>query len=89
MLKLLKESLPTKKEAKLQSAKTLLINTVVKDFQKNDPAMVIVQVNNGSTDIRDHNFNYIQFFSKDPRFKKIWSQYHYTYQINDFTIYMK
>jgi len=64
-----------------------MFDAVMKSFKRYDPALVIIQTENAKTYIHDNTFSYIHYFSQDPRFKKIWSQYHFEHQINQYAFY--
>lgn len=52
---------------------------VIEDFQKNPPNIVF---------IAQDQLDYLHYFLRDPRFKKIWKQYHYKTTVAGFKIYL-
>lgn len=87
IIKLSKETLSTKNKEKLKRAKQLLFNIVIKDFQKNKPNYVFVDTAQHKDYFGNTPFNYIQYFSQNSRFKKLWKHYHQVNQIGNFEIY--
>ena len=84
-----KEKLSPKEAEKLKKAKTLLNNIVVEDFQKYKPDLVFVDVSKYKGYFENIQFDYIAYFSKDPRFKKIWSHYRRVNHIGRYAIYQR
>jgi hypothetical protein len=61
---------------------------VAQDFHRQAPTLVFVYV--GKTPLvfySRYHINYLQFLLQDPKFKKIWSRYHYQKNIGNFDIY--
>jgi len=87
IVNLSKEKLNKKDQAKLKAAKKLLFQLVSEDFTQNKPNYVFVDVNKYKTYFDDKPFDYIQYFSQDPRFKKAWKNYKYLGRIGFMSIY--
>jgi hypothetical protein len=57
--------------------KNLLIQMIVDDFARNKPEFVFVDVKQRKAHLNNINFDYLENFSQDPAFKKIWQNYIY------------
>ena len=62
-------------------------NIVVADFTRQMPETVIIRNPDRDIYIIPHNFNYIDFLTKDPRFNQLWQAYRLDKTINGLRIY--
>lgn len=84
-----KKSLTTRNQKRLHTIKTTLMRSVVEDFKKNKPYLVIVDDGRYKPYLQKQRFDFIRFFSQDPTFKKIWSQYKLVHYIDRYAIYKR
>ncbi len=80
--------LPVQKK-KLIAAKQFQLKAVTEDFIQYQPKWVYVDVNLDKPYIQDHHFDYINFFSQNLCFKRIWKNYHYVKSMWGYAIYRK
>jgi len=66
---------PAERRALLDEIEGFLIDAVVSDFSRWPPAVVIVDVREDKAYFGGLEFDYLAYFSKDPRFVEIWSRY--------------
>jgi hypothetical protein len=58
---------------RLEDAETYMVDSVIEDFKKDPPALVIVDDNDRR--FEGLTFNYLSFFARDPRFRELWRDY--------------
>jgi len=63
---------------KIDAIEQYNMNAVIEDLTKFKPDLIIVDVRDEKPYFGGIKFNYIEYFSKDHRFKAIWSQYRKT-----------
>ncbi|MHC4983786.1 MAG: hypothetical protein ACYTF6_11565 [Planctomycetota bacterium] len=61
--------------ARLAEIERYLVDAVVADFRRHRPALVFVDMRRDKPYFGGLEFDYLAFFSADPRFAKIWSRY--------------
>lgn len=57
--------------------KNFLINMVSDDLYQYKPRYVFVDLSENKYRIRDKNFDYLLYFSENPKFRQEWRHYHY------------
>lgn len=89
ILQRLKEQLALPLQLMLKKSQQFLNDAVVADFNRYQPKLVLVDVAKRKYYFPDVDFDYISYFSQDPRFKEIWQHYKYVTRIANFAIYAK
>lgn len=74
---------------RLQKQKKEIINIVIFDLQKNKPKLILADKKQGNLYPNKKRFDYIKFFSQDPRFRAFLRRYLYIGTNNHFAIYMR
>ena len=64
------------------------IKSVVTDLSNNPPTLIIVDVARHKPFYGGVQFDYLEFFMKDPEFKNIWTRYQQIADLGDFQIYL-
>jgi hypothetical protein len=59
----------------MDTIRDLARNSVLEDFERNRPELVVVHDSPAKNYFQGLPFDYIEWFSKDPRFAAIWSDY--------------
>lgn len=72
---------------RLQKQKQEIINIVVADLQKHQPKYILVDMRKRNLYPNKHQFDYIRFFSQEPRFHKFFKNYKYLTTLEHFDIY--
>lgn len=68
-------------------AKTYFTNMVLEDLQKAPPAWLFVDANRDKPYLQAAHFDYLEFFSENPKFKKLLSEYQYKTTLDGGVIY--
>ncbi len=87
ILKRENESLNPMQKQKLNEEKQRLNNMVVEDFSRYKPKLVLVDIASSKEYLSGISFDYIRYFSHDPRFVHLWRAYRYQTTIANFAIY--
>jgi hypothetical protein len=66
-----------------------LRDAVVDDLTKQPPALIFVDVSPKKLYFGNRDFDYIKYFSADPRFVRIWSGYEEVVQVGDFLVFRR
>jgi hypothetical protein len=75
---------------RLQLAVNYMRNSVIEDFQRCQPDLVIVDAEKNKPYFFGLSFDYIKFFSADKRFQSIWKNYCYQKIINNnYALYLR
>jgi len=82
-----KQPLSLAKQTMLERSKQFMINAVITDFNRYQPKLVLVDIAKQKYYFPRMSFNYIEYFSQNPIFRKIWEHYKYVTQIGNFAIY--
>jgi hypothetical protein len=80
-------NLNAEQKARLKKQKQEIINIVVADLQKNRPKFILVDMRKRNLYPNKQQFNYIKFFSQDPRFYEFFKNYKYLTTLEHFDIY--
>lgn len=75
-------------KSKQDEERHFLQKTITEDFTKHPPRLVFVNTCMYFSSEKNKAFDYIQFFSEDPKFKKIWQHYCYLTQLGRFKVYL-
>lgn len=62
---------------------------MVSDLSKQPPAVIIVDVRENKPYFGDLPFDYLAYFSKDPRFADIWSRYELLVSFGTYHLYRR
>jgi hypothetical protein len=66
-----------------------LRDAVVDDLTKQPPTLIFVDVAPGKMYFGNRDFDYIRYFSADPRFAAIWADYEEVVQVGDFLVFRR
>lgn len=80
-------NLSVEKKDRLNKQKQEIINIVVADLQQHQPKYILVDMRKQNLYPNKHQFDYIKFFSQDPRFHKFFKNYKYLITLEHFDIY--
>lgn len=80
-------NLSAEQKDQLYKQKQEIINIVVADLQKYQPKYILVDMRKQNLYPNKDQFNYIKFFSQDPRFYKFFKNYKYITTLEHFDIY--
>lgn len=80
-------NLNTLQKSLLSKQKQEIINIVVADLQKHQPKFILVDMRKRNLYPNKQQFNYIKFFSQDPRFYKFFKNYKYLTTLEHFDVY--
>jgi hypothetical protein len=83
------EDLSADQRARLAEIERFVVDAVVSDLGSWRPALVIVDVRRSKSYLDDIEFDYIEHFSKDPRFAAIWSHYEPIERLGYYRIYKR
>ncbi|GJL64048.1 MAG: hypothetical protein NPIRA04_27020 [Nitrospirales bacterium] len=73
----------------LQEIKQFVIDSVISDLSRKQPAIILLDVNRYKYFFDDHFFDYLKFFSSDPKFMAIWSHYKKINDIGGFQVFLR
>lgn len=73
----------------IDDANYFITQAVVEDFERNSPQLVFVDSLKYPSNFGTYPFDFIKYFSQDPKFKRIWSNYRYLEHINIYSVYRK
>ncbi len=77
------------RRALLDEIEGFLIDAVVADLGKRPPAVVIVDMREEKSYFGGLRFDYLAYFSKDPRFAEIWSRYELLVNFGTYDVYKR
>jgi len=83
------DSVPADRRIALNQIEGFLIDSVVSDLGKRPPALVIIDGREEKSHFGGLRFDYIAYFSKDPRFAEIWSRYELLMDIGTYHLYRR
>ncbi len=61
--------------ARMQEIEAFVLEAVIEDLGARPPDLVFVEYPHLAAVVMGYNFDYISYFSRDPRFRKIWANY--------------
>ena len=83
------EPISADRRALLDEIERFLIDAVVSDLSKQPPAVVIVDVRKEKSYFGGLQFDYLAYFSRDPRFAEIWSHYELLADFGTYHLYKR
>lgn len=72
---------------RLQRDKNFLINMVADDLYQYKPRYVFVDLSEDKYRVKDKNFDYLVYFSENPKFRQQWRNYHYYTTVEEQGVY--
>ncbi|MEJ2120512.1 MAG: hypothetical protein P8Z76_07325 [Alphaproteobacteria bacterium] len=89
-----KEALPgyrmsASEQRTVQSIEQFVVNSVVEDFRRGKPDLVLVDVRRRKPHFGSSSFDYLKYFSADRRFAAIWSGYNRVATVKGFDFYSR
>lgn len=89
-----KEALPEHRMSaterrRVQSIKQFVVNSVVEDFRRGKPDLVLVDMRRRKPHFGGSSFDYLKHFSTDRRFAAIWSEYDRVARVKEFDFYSR
>lgn len=81
--------IPADRRILLDQIEDFLIDAVVSDLRKRPPAVVIVDMREDKAYFRGLRFDYLAYFTKDPRFAEIWSRYEMLKDLGNYRLYKR
>lgn len=73
----------------IESYKKFFIDAIVADLARWRPQIVLVDERTRKPFFDELDFDYIEFFSTEPRFKKLWADYELMFDLGGFTVYTR
>jgi hypothetical protein len=66
---------PAAERVRMQEIERYVVDAVVADFAKRPPDLVLVDLPWRARRVLGRHFDYLEYFSRDPRFRETWAQY--------------
>jgi arylsulfatase A-like enzyme len=83
------ESLSPAKRERMAEIERYMIDSVIEDLERRPPDLIFVDRKEFSSRLTRTPFDYLEYFLRDPRFRKIWSHYRHLNAVGRHQVYLR
>ena len=81
--------LDPQRRAILDQIEKVQVETVIEDLERHRPNLIFVEEGEWRLGFKDMDFDYLEYFGRDPRFAMLWSEYEELTRIAQFRVFRR